>query len=463
MSKGRQYSAEVIKEARELCLDWSESGEAPPFPEPPCQCSALREDHGGKAHKGGCERTGCRQYRYEVPYALALAAWDARDIGPVEMIERHHQLKRAKRHAAQGPKPEGYISLSASAVGTCRRALWWEHTGRHTVEDYEAQPVDKRAATMGTAFHDSAEAAGRALFPWREHELELKLPGLDSDNLVDVYDPVLALVKDWKTAGEYRWDHFADGPHRKDWWQPLLYGLALELAGYPVWKLRLVVVHREKGWEEVFEREYDEDEAREALQYLLDTITALEHDDLEALPRDEDGPGLSPICSRFCEHVANCWGTRKASELGLSPQAYAVHGEDPTDALVEQALLGYDKNRAIKSAAEKRMAYFAKLVQGRAFRVYGSMRYGQTTSKVEDDKRFMARIRAFWNARPDLRPADVEALRPPKKERRSISITRVRAATQGRGGASRPPRGRKPKATPAPEATPEQQQVGGAA
>lgn len=416
----------------------------------PCDCTHPRHQHAGAAGAGKCQADGgcrCRRYKYDVAHDLAYRALERQDVPVIRTITEHEAHLRAEARKHRAPREDGQWGVSASDVTNCRRKIWFREIGRHQdgfVPDWE----DKREAMAGTAIHKLAQDASAWAHPWREQEQTVHLAGLDADLRYDEYDPLICEVIDYKSAGQWRWDQLADGPDERTWWQLMLYALALNRAGKPVWSVRLIYIRRENGHEEPFVRPYDEDVALEALEYLIDIASALDavKDGVDAkvldrvLPRDRSGPGLDPLCSRCFARTA-CWGLDNAERIaaGRSPQSWIYLGPDPADKDVEGLLAEYDRQRAIESTGRDGKKVALALLGGIPHRTYGEWVYGEQVSRVDDKAGYYRELEETHDMPDGIRPP-LGSIVMRKVERVSVAIKRVRAATTERR------RGRKPAA-----------------
>lgn len=285
----RSLTPHVIGRAGRLAHD-SDVGTIGPRLDP-CVCGAPRHEHRGRTRQGG-HANGCRRYRLDPAYPLAWAAHLADSRSLYRDALDYDNLQRAGRP----PRAEGEWSLGPSDVTTCPRAIWYRNL---PPDDLVTNPTDKHAAVIGGIIHDGYQRAQQELYPWRLFERYVEVPGLDREGRYDSFDPITGVLTDIKTAGDWVWDHLAaDGPDEDVWEQPQLYGLALTRLGYTVRTVRLVYVERKSGYDEPYERPYDEQAALAALDRLVGYATAL--DNGEVLPRSRSGPSTDPICRRYC-------------------------------------------------------------------------------------------------------------------------------------------------------------------
>lgn len=324
----------------------------------PCACGAGRHAHSGKMGIGKCEETGCKRYRPDRAWKMAYEAVDAAAKTIGDALREFDARERVK-HYALAPRKPGEWSIGASDTATCPRKIQYRN---RPPEDFEPAPEDTREARMGTIIHTEVTRQLKALYPWRLFDFKVRIPGLDRDSALDIYDPITGIVDDIKTAGDWRWDKLGDGgPEWSVWEQVLLYGLALEEAGYWVKGLRLSYIKRCNGHDEVFEMEYDRAAAERARERLLGYAEAL---DLGVeLEKTGTGPSTDALCRR-CFARNHCWNIPRAEELGRSPENVTILGEDPTEPEVIWAINERISTAATRLAAEKAEAEAKALVDG---------------------------------------------------------------------------------------------------
>ncbi|MCX5070841.1 hypothetical protein OOJ91_33895 [Micromonospora lupini] len=333
-------------------------------------------------------------------------------------VAEHSRAQRAERKAGPG------WSIGASDAGKCRRSIQYRES---PPAGYVPLPEDTRKADVGTAIHEGATIARRARYPWRIYKLALRLPGLDKPVEIDEYDPITATATDWKTSGDGAWDIIGQqGPWPDNEEQLDLYGLALDLAGYPIRRLRLMYIRRENGEEETFEWLYDRETAEQSLSKLVSVGTAL---DLGVdLPRDRPGPSSDRIC-QLCPARAHCWNLDAAAEAGRSGESYTILGPDPDDPTIEWAAALVAEANAEANAAEKRKKELVPLLEGVRPGEYGDYEVYRGASTSYDHKGANEKMVELWKLPEALRPA-ADTL--PRAERRRTWYTQVRLTRAAR-------------------------------
>ena len=351
----------------------------------PCVCGAGKHAHAGTAGIGKCEETGCRRYRADRVWTMVYGALDADATRLGHSLREYDQRERAKHYRAN-PRGEGEWSIGASDTGTCPKKI--EYRNRPP-EGFEPAPEDNREARMGTIIHTEVTRQMKALYPWRLFDFPVRIAGLDRDSYLDMYDPIVACLTDFKTAGDWRWEQLADdGPEWTTWEQVLLYGLALVEAGYEVKTLRLVYIKRCNGHDETFEMEFDREAAEAARDRLLGYAEALDRG--EELERTGTGPTTDALCRR-CFARVHCWNMDRAEALGRSPENVTILGEEPDDESIVWAIETKVAASAERLAAEKRENEAKALVDGiptgrygpdREFEVYEQPQAGKPSYKA---------------------------------------------------------------------------------
>lgn len=370
-------------------------------------------------------------------YALALAAAAAEDRQVMADVVDHLDAAHV---------PSGRKGPSPSDAGKCRRQLWYRD---RPPADYTPREIDSRRAALGTITHDAATAARSARYPWRLYKLRVAIPGLDREGELDEYDPVLARVIDWKTAGEAKWAIVGDdGPTGDQWDQGDLYGYALDFLGYPVKDIAIVEINRDTGEEETFVRPYDPARSLAALDRLTEAATMIEAGVLP--PRDGYGP--RDWRCKWCPAMDHCWNTGRAKELGRSPVSLTLLGEVPDDPSIAWAGREVLKLSAERLALEKREAIAKDLVQGIEPKTYdegapdGGVEVYEKWSTSYDYKGAYEALRDFYELPDDVRPPLEEVGEVKRRRSKSTAVKKPRAA---RAAARQP---RKKKTTAADQA-----------
>lgn len=350
----------------------------------PCACSHGQHAHSGKKATGKCvvAECNCARYRVDPAWELAYTAHDAANTSLGHALREYDRQQRTA-HQKKNPRTAGTWSLGASDAGTCRRAIWYRNM---PPADLVRDPVDQREARMGEIIHEEIVRRLKALYPWRDFEQKVSLPGLDRDIRYDWYDQLIARVTDLKTAGDWKWDQVDDfGAPEETWKQGFLYGLALHLEGKPVETVEITYLKRCNGHDQTFVRDFDLELAKQYLNELLAIAQALDivhaemervlaedpdaaYDPGELLPRDRSGPSTDPLCKR-CPFRSHCWNLEQAKESGRSGESWTILGPTPEEAEIEWALKQNVDAKALegdaKKAKEETKALFEGLEPGR--------------------------------------------------------------------------------------------------
>jgi hypothetical protein len=401
----------------------------------PCVCGAGRHAHAGANATGACKTTGCKRYRANLAYELAYKALDAQAMTLGQSIRAASKIERAA-HYKSNPRKPGEWSIGASDAGTCPRAIWYRNL---PPGDLVRAWSDTREAEAGTMLHNEITRRMRMIYPWRMFAHRVLIPGLDRESEIDSYDPITGEVEDYKSAGEWKWDHIGeDGPDEDTWEQVLLYGLAMEDAGHPVATIRLSYYRRANGHDETFVREYDRAAAEKARDRLLGYASALdmlvEAPDDETLrealmPRTGDGPARDPLCKR-CPFRLHCWNIPAAEAAGRSGYSYTVLGPDPDDEPIIWTIQTLVEARADKRSASEREAEAKDLLDGVEPRRYGPYEgYEKLGANRDDTKSYIASLQRVFDLPDGMRPALDSIELPKKRDRSSVIWGKVRKAT----------------------------------
>lgn len=390
----------------------------------PCACGQGRHAHAGKNATGGCKTTGCKRYRPNMAWELAYQAVDAQAATLGTSLRRADRLMRQK---VLSKRPRSGWSVRISDTGTCPKAIEYRNK---PPADFVAAPEDKRPATAGTMLHEGITARMRLIYPWRQYAGKVTIDGLDGEYEFDSFDPIVAEVIDWKTAGRWKWDQVGEfGPAEDVWEQIALYGLALEDMGYEVRTLRAAYYARENGHDESFVRPYDRKVAEAARDRLIGYATSL---DLGIeLPRAGTGPNHDGIC-RGCFARIHCWNMDKAEVLGRSPESVTILGESPDLDDIIWAI--EEKVAAAKAETE------AKHASSRAKGLLDGIepgRYGDYVGRPQpipnagqpDHKADAAHLREILDLPDEMRPRADTIPVPLTPQRFYIKWSRVRQAT----------------------------------
>lgn len=399
----------------------------------PCICGAPRWEHSGLMRSGAHPSNGCTRYTLE---RIEAFAWEIVHADSERLLTSFRKWQR--QESPRNPILSGQLSVRPSDVGGCHRKVWYRN---FPPADYTPEPTDERAATMGNIIHDGVLHARSALYPWREHEKSVAIPGLDREGKIDEWDPMLGVVADVKTVGDRRFDGAIreNGPDESMWAQVLIYALALVRLGLTVRVVRLLCVDRDNGHEEVFQRAFDGDAAHRSLSELTNLADTL--DDYRQAVADGDldlAASLVPDRPEYardhksfpcgwCPARMHCWNVEQAKAIGRSPESLTLLGPDPADAAIELVLRDYADARTAKSAAGKDQEAAKAMLDGIPERTYGGMEYGHTTAWTQDVGRYIRDLQSAYTLPDGLRP-DVDAITRHTRPEERIRITPVRAA-----------------------------------
>jgi len=397
----------------------------------PCTCGHGRHTHKGTGRRPAPNCTGacatpecpCGRYRESAAYQLAVAALEAQETTLAKALHQADRLARAA-HYKDNPREPGQWSIGASDTTTCPRKIWYRNT---PPEGFKPDFEPSNEARIGAMVHDKVTEAMRSLYPWRLYGLKVTIAGLDRQSELDWFDPIVGMLDDLKTAGDYKWEKWRDhGPTDDEWGQVALYALALEDMGYTVRTLRLLLLHRAKGISEPHVRPYDRAFAEKYRDLLTGYAFALDSG-LE-LPRSEPGPSHSELCRR-CFARTHCWNLVEADKAGRSPESYTVLGPKPEDEVIEWSIeekLRLAKVRLeAKQAEDEAAALLEGLEPGRYGRVELARQWG---GGGVDHAAWAERLANYYSLPEDQRP-DINALDVPEKPRHSyLKPKRVRKA-----------------------------------
>lgn len=393
----------------------------------PCVCKAGRHAHSGVKHTGGCKATGCRKYRPDHAWDLVYRALDAQATKLGHSLRDADRLER-EAHYTKNPRQPGHWSIGASDTGTCPKKIEYRNV---PPADFVPAPEDSREARMGTMIHREATRQLRALYPWREFNGKVVIPGLDRESEFDWYDPVVLELGDIKTAGDYKWDSLGDhGPDEETWEQVMLYGLAVEATGRRVETVRLDYLKRANGHDETYVRPYDSVMAKRALDRLLGYATNL---DLGIeLPKIGTGPTNDWRCKR-CFARIHCWNMDAAEALRRSPESVTILGAEPEDETVVWAIEERVAAAAAKREAEAAYKQSGTLLDGVPPGRYGEFEgYEKGGGTGPDWEEYAARLTEAYELPEEQRPP-VEEIPPPRNRTyRYVMWGKVRKATLDR-------------------------------
>lgn len=303
----------------------------------PCRCGDEREKHTGPLHTGsctGCGKASCGRYAESMVHVRVHDAVMGMDAKFSDVMRRQRREDYAKR-----PRPErkpGEWIVRFSDVGGCGRQI-----GYRNFHPELAVPTYDGPALAGDVVEQAVQRVDRRAFPWRVWQREVRHPAIPRPGRIDWWDPVLGMVCDIKSAGDWKWEQATVfGTLIENLMQVCLYALALELEGVQVNFVRIHYIHRD-NLEESFEpHTYRWDDkmravAQQALVELAGRRGQLDITEItgELPERDRLGP-TDGLC-RNCEFLAACWNTERAAELNRTPESLTLLGEKPDDAAIE--------------------------------------------------------------------------------------------------------------------------------
>lgn len=356
-----------------------------------------------------------------------------------------HDADRPRSRQTALARAEGKWGVGPSDIGRCRRAIQYRERPTDDLVVLPESEDRQLARLVGTIVHDGIARNLRRKRRNVKVELSVPIPGFDVDGHVDLWEPRIGRVTDWKITGsEWAWDKLALGPFANDADQGQVYGLGLEHQGEDVKSVRINYVrtfsnHSTKGKPrvEAFEMPYDRERALAAVDWLHNVIEML--DAGVDLPRDRQGPDLDGICAE-CPFRATCWELDAAAEAGRTPYGYVVAKDDPE---IELALVDYDEAREVESKAKKIKEAVREAVLGLEPNRYGAMELSwtrETVTYVDDPAAWARALAAEIDAaraegRPPVPSSAIGIPQRPKKTGGAISVKRVRAAQLAAEGA----------------------------
>lgn len=281
---------------------------------------------------------------------------------PTTVAEVEARLSRATSAAfaaATASRRRDPFKVGISSLGGCSRAAAYA-LSRTPVSD-EPGAEEGRAANLGTWQHEGllpllAQVLGDAAI---ERPVVLKAAGLEFPGHIDL-DWVPVGPVDLKTVGEHRLGQVRrpGKPFYAHRVQARSYALARLQAGIPTPFLGWHYLDRATGDEHIIAEEFSNAAALDVIDRVQQLADYAE--DPDSAPRDERGPGLSPVCDH-CPWLRQCWG-EDAYPGTAGAQANLVR----TDADALAALLDYDDaaQRARQAKKDKEFAV-AKLSRTR--------------------------------------------------------------------------------------------------
>jgi CRISPR/Cas system-associated exonuclease Cas4 (RecB family) len=298
-------------------------------------------------------------------------------------------------HDAQRPRSQ-QVEMGMSSLGSCRRQAGYHAQGYAPDPEFVDVGIQ---AVLGTACHEAAARAARALIPGAAAEdLEVSFAGLKGhpDLWVD------GTVVDLKTKGySLQVENVRqNGPAQRDLWQISAYAAGLILAGYPVHTLRLDYIARDSGDEHIHEQPFSTEVVQLAMAWLADVRETM----AEMLPRDYRPD--SATC-RSCRFFRRCWQAEPPSD-----DRHVLFLDDPDAAAWAERL--EDARARLKAAERDEADARGALDHLRSVRVPGEKEWIEVPG-LEKVIRFsvrkgrqtpdMAQIAlAYKRADPDARP-----------------------------------------------------------
>lgn len=309
-------------------------------------------------------------------------------------------------------------SVGPSDTGGCIR----QHAYRH----HRTEPSDRKrseaAARLGSLIHLGYAAMLTQMdLPGRESEVWVTLPGLRAPGRADDVDRINRVVLDVKTTSGRaftRWCTY--GLPERMWDQVDIYAYGLWLLDGPAgephnWTLAILLINRETGEEQRFERPADPDHGARLVELLIQEQEALDASNSpEEFPREGAGPGRGMPCD-WCPWMRRCWGPPRHD--GLSEQSASV-ADDPAAvaAHADAYLTAREEESKAKRIKDDARAFLEGLPPG----LYGDAEIGWTggnpTPPVPDADAMADLLTSLGYPVP---------LSPAGRTRRSISVKRV--------------------------------------
>ena len=206
-------------------------------------------------------------------------------------------------HDRENKRPRStQVQVGPSELGGCRRKVWYKLNDQPETNENEL----KLAAIMGTAIHNSIEAA---LKDTKGVVLEAEVEHNGMKAHVDCYFPETGDVVDWKTVKAKNLAYF---PSQQQRWQVQTYGYLIEQSGLgKVHNVHLVAIPRDGDERDikVYSEKYDSSVALEALSWLA---AVKESKDAPEPEREES------YCKFYCKYYdptgeLGCVGLKKGS------------------------------------------------------------------------------------------------------------------------------------------------------
>ncbi|MEU4575985.1 hypothetical protein [Nonomuraea sp. NPDC023979] len=311
--------------------------------------------HSGDRHTGGHQPTGCSRFARDPAEQAAEQMLAAASSNPIHDLATVYALSSPARKA-----------LHASDAGACPRSIWYRI---NPPPGFVPAPTTEDEATLGSALHAEIAAARAHLYPWREYEQPVTIPGIaEEPSRIDQYDEPLGRITDCKSCGSWKWDMVEAQPWRGDVDQLLAYGYAKTCEGKLVAELELEYIHRETGQVRRYLIPYDHAAASAVVGRLRAMAAALDAG-LE-LPRGEDytGPATNGICRERCRGRLHCWNVEAAEAAGRSPESYTICGADPAapanQPITAWALARYREVDDARKATRRDYDRFRELLRG---------------------------------------------------------------------------------------------------
>lgn len=248
--------------------------------------------------------------------------------------------------------------LTISGLGRCLRAAAYAMAG--TPRSEPEVPEEARQAALGTWIHEHLLPLMRQLTPRSVIEMPVVLKAggvrltgtldwlwIDGDGFCEIGD--LKTVREWKLNAVDR-----DGVPGDHEFQVWAYALAASQLGLKVRWVWWLYLDRATGQIRVKVQDFTNEKAFQVVQRVA-AIAGHAAGDPDRAPREERGPGLSPVCDG-CPWLTRCWGGGARRGRAGAQKILSMTSEGIIEAL--ELLF---RSNGIKSNAE-RDAEFAKLV-----------------------------------------------------------------------------------------------------
>lgn len=300
--------------------------------------------------------------------------------------------------------------VSLSGLGACTRQVAYKLAGAPVTDPLTGLEED-RTANLGTWQHQGLLPRVRALVSRARSEMRvvLSLGGLELPGRLDLWVPQFGGgVIDLKTTREWGLDQAVRrgmrGSHRS---QVRGYALACVQAGRPCAWYAVIYLDRATGDHEVLAEPFDQ----EAAQWVCDRVEEIKRAALNPrlAPREERGPGLSPVCDS-CPWLRSCWGPTAVPGLPGGQSALARRGHVVDAQKVAAAAQLYDHGRDQESAGRSAKEFARAILSTTRAGTYGAweLSWGRRGRAVPDVDAMIARYEALgWEIpkKPGSAPA----------------------------------------------------------